>query len=247
CCWSLEGSQEFSVKSSRILIDNTILPKAKVPTRWLRVIPIKVNVHAWKVCLDKLPNRANLSLRRMDIPSIACPICVKSWFSKLTQASNDFITEGRIVWVEIEGSRDVDSKIKNLETCGDDSDLEEVQETVFEEKWESNHNVDENCSGLIENHSEDPFGFTPNVESDKLDVNNEDNSNKIGHTGKSIDLKLGCSSHFKQSEIPCSGGSILNLMEELVKMGQTMGYNMNGCINSITQIIESQEAAEVHQ
>nr|GEX58460.1 RNA-directed DNA polymerase, eukaryota, reverse transcriptase zinc-binding domain protein [Tanacetum cinerariifolium] len=40
-CWSLEGSQEFSVKSSRILIDNTILPKAEVPTRWLRVVPIK--------------------------------------------------------------------------------------------------------------------------------------------------------------------------------------------------------------
>nr|GEW48998.1 RNA-directed DNA polymerase, eukaryota [Tanacetum cinerariifolium] len=32
-CWSLECSQEFSVKSSRILIDNTIFPKAKVPTR----------------------------------------------------------------------------------------------------------------------------------------------------------------------------------------------------------------------
>ncbi|GJW79002.1 hypothetical protein Tco_0140684 [Tanacetum coccineum] len=34
-CWSLEGSQEFSVKSSRILIDNTFLPKAEVPTRCL--------------------------------------------------------------------------------------------------------------------------------------------------------------------------------------------------------------------
>nr|GEU64805.1 RNA-directed DNA polymerase, eukaryota [Tanacetum cinerariifolium] len=45
-CWSLEGSQEFSVKSSCILIDNTILPKAKVPTRLLKVVPIKVNVHA---------------------------------------------------------------------------------------------------------------------------------------------------------------------------------------------------------
>nr|GEV14775.1 RNA-directed DNA polymerase, eukaryota [Tanacetum cinerariifolium] len=74
-CWSLEGSQEFSVKSSHILIDNTILPKADVPTRWLRVVPIKVNVHAWRVCLDKLPTRANLSHRGMDIPSIACPLC----------------------------------------------------------------------------------------------------------------------------------------------------------------------------
>nr|GEY58676.1 hypothetical protein [Tanacetum cinerariifolium] len=73
-CLSLEGSQEFSVKSSRILIDNTILPKAEIPTKWLRVIPIKVNVHAWKVCLDKLPTRANISLRGMDIPLIACPL-----------------------------------------------------------------------------------------------------------------------------------------------------------------------------
>nr|GEU50136.1 RNA-directed DNA polymerase, eukaryota [Tanacetum cinerariifolium] len=74
-CWSLEGSQEFSVKSFRILIDNTILPKAEVPTRWLRVVSIKVNVHAWRVCLDKIPTRANISLRGMDIPSIACPLC----------------------------------------------------------------------------------------------------------------------------------------------------------------------------
>nr|GEU61500.1 ribonuclease H-like domain-containing protein [Tanacetum cinerariifolium] len=46
--WSLEGSQEFSVKSSCILIDNTILPKAKVPTRWLRVIPIKKSIDLWE-------------------------------------------------------------------------------------------------------------------------------------------------------------------------------------------------------
>nr|GEW01059.1 RNA-directed DNA polymerase, eukaryota [Tanacetum cinerariifolium] len=76
-CWYLEGSQEFSVKSSHILIDNTILPKAEVPTRWLRFVPIKVNVHAWRVCLDKFPTRANLSLRGMDIPSIACPLSLQ--------------------------------------------------------------------------------------------------------------------------------------------------------------------------
>nr|GEX75792.1 RNA-directed DNA polymerase, eukaryota [Tanacetum cinerariifolium] len=46
--WSLEGSQEFSVKSSRILIDNTILPKTEVPTRWLRVVPIKKSIALWE-------------------------------------------------------------------------------------------------------------------------------------------------------------------------------------------------------
>nr|GEV15571.1 hypothetical protein [Tanacetum cinerariifolium] len=47
-CWSLEGSQEFSVKSSRILIDNTILPKVEVPTRWIRVVPIKKSIVLWE-------------------------------------------------------------------------------------------------------------------------------------------------------------------------------------------------------
>ncbi|GKC26964.1 RNA-directed DNA polymerase, eukaryota [Tanacetum coccineum] len=37
--------------------------------------PDKINILAWKVCLDKLPTRLNLSLRGIDIPSIICPIC----------------------------------------------------------------------------------------------------------------------------------------------------------------------------
>nr|GEV11062.1 RNA-directed DNA polymerase, eukaryota, reverse transcriptase zinc-binding domain protein [Tanacetum cinerariifolium] len=53
-CWSIEGSQEFSVKSSRILID-TILPKAKVTTRWHRVVPIKELVKKEK---EKLETKA---------------------------------------------------------------------------------------------------------------------------------------------------------------------------------------------
>ncbi|GJR94428.1 RNA-directed DNA polymerase, eukaryota [Tanacetum coccineum] len=63
------------VKSTRICIDDNILPKNDVPTRWVKIIPIKVNIHAWKVFLDKLPTRLNLSLRGMDIPSILCPLC----------------------------------------------------------------------------------------------------------------------------------------------------------------------------
>ncbi|GJZ89587.1 RNA-directed DNA polymerase, eukaryota, partial [Tanacetum coccineum] len=73
--WSLESSGDFSVKSTRICIDDNILPKNDVPTRWVKIIPIKVNIHAWKVFLDKIPTRLNLSLRGMDIPSILCPLC----------------------------------------------------------------------------------------------------------------------------------------------------------------------------
>nr|GEX59801.1 hypothetical protein [Tanacetum cinerariifolium] len=43
--------------------------------RWIKEVPIKVNIHAWKVRLDCLPTRLKLSRRSLDIPSIICPIC----------------------------------------------------------------------------------------------------------------------------------------------------------------------------
>ncbi|GJZ09593.1 RNA-directed DNA polymerase, eukaryota [Tanacetum coccineum] len=73
--WNLESSGEFSVKSARTFIDNCLLPKLEVSTRWIKVVPIKINIFAWKVCLDKLPTRLNLSLRGVEIPSIICPLC----------------------------------------------------------------------------------------------------------------------------------------------------------------------------
>ncbi|GJX38651.1 RNA-directed DNA polymerase, eukaryota [Tanacetum coccineum] len=58
-----------------VLVDDSMLPKTDVPTRWVKSIPIKINIFAWRVSLDKLPTRLNLSLRGLDIPSIICPLC----------------------------------------------------------------------------------------------------------------------------------------------------------------------------
>ncbi|GJS69769.1 RNA-directed DNA polymerase, eukaryota, partial [Tanacetum coccineum] len=73
--WLLDPSGDFSVKSIREFIDDSMLPKMDVPTRWVKSIPIKINIFAWRVSLDKLPTRLNLSLRGLDIPSIICPLC----------------------------------------------------------------------------------------------------------------------------------------------------------------------------
>ncbi|GJT97325.1 RNA-directed DNA polymerase, eukaryota [Tanacetum coccineum] len=73
--WNLESSGDFSVKSARSFIDDSLLPKADSPTRWVKVVPIKINIFGWRVCLDKLPTRLYLSLRGVDIPSILCPLC----------------------------------------------------------------------------------------------------------------------------------------------------------------------------
>ncbi|GKB07586.1 RNA-directed DNA polymerase, eukaryota [Tanacetum coccineum] len=73
--WSLDGSSEFSVRSVRCLIDDALLPKSDTPTRWVKLIPIKVNVLAWKICFDRMPIRLNLFSLGLEIPLILCPLC----------------------------------------------------------------------------------------------------------------------------------------------------------------------------
>ncbi|GJU75646.1 RNA-directed DNA polymerase, eukaryota [Tanacetum coccineum] len=73
--WSLEATSEFSIKYVRQLIDDSIIPNEEVATRWVKVMPIKINVFAWRVRLDKLPTRLILSLKGIDISTIVCPLC----------------------------------------------------------------------------------------------------------------------------------------------------------------------------
>nr|GEU47367.1 RNA-directed DNA polymerase, eukaryota, reverse transcriptase zinc-binding domain protein [Tanacetum cinerariifolium] len=73
--WSLDGGGDFTVSSVRKAIDNHILPKGTTKTRWIKEVPIKINIHAWKVKNDCFPTRFNMSRRGMDIDSILYPLC----------------------------------------------------------------------------------------------------------------------------------------------------------------------------
>ncbi|GJR93502.1 RNA-directed DNA polymerase, eukaryota [Tanacetum coccineum] len=73
--WDLNGSGSFRVSDVRNLLDEFFLPKDEIATRWIKFIPIKVNVFAWKVSLDRLPTRLNLIHRGVHVPSLLCPIC----------------------------------------------------------------------------------------------------------------------------------------------------------------------------
>ncbi|GJR82179.1 RNA-directed DNA polymerase, eukaryota, reverse transcriptase zinc-binding domain protein [Tanacetum coccineum] len=86
--WSLDGSGEFTIASVRKVIDDIRLPVVATQTRWIKAVPIKVNVHAWKVSLNYLPTRLNLSRIGMDIPSILCPIC-----DRVTESSRHLFFE----------------------------------------------------------------------------------------------------------------------------------------------------------
>ena len=60
---------------TRRFIDDNMLPEFSSKTKWIKAVPIKVNIHAWKIKMDCLPTRFNLSRRGMDIQSIVCPCC----------------------------------------------------------------------------------------------------------------------------------------------------------------------------
>ena len=73
--WDLNGNGVFCVKDVRNLLDDFFLPKADVATRWIKQIPIKINIFAWRVFLDRLPSKMNLLRRGVQVRSLLCPIC----------------------------------------------------------------------------------------------------------------------------------------------------------------------------
>ncbi|GJT38481.1 RNA-directed DNA polymerase, eukaryota, partial [Tanacetum coccineum] len=73
--WNLESSGEFSVASARKKIDEIRFLIVNDATRWVKCVPVKVNILAWKIRNDALPTKFNISRRGMDIQSISCPIC----------------------------------------------------------------------------------------------------------------------------------------------------------------------------
>nr|GEV93238.1 RNA-directed DNA polymerase, eukaryota, reverse transcriptase zinc-binding domain protein [Tanacetum cinerariifolium] len=72
--WTLNPSG-FPVASVRHLIDSKTLDTPPNATRWIRHIPIKVNIFVWRLMLNKLPFRVNLDRRGIDVDSVLCHNC----------------------------------------------------------------------------------------------------------------------------------------------------------------------------
>nr|GEX33642.1 RNA-directed DNA polymerase, eukaryota [Tanacetum cinerariifolium] len=73
--WSMNTSGMYSVAFVRNLIDSCLLPSSGLKTRWIRYVPIKVNIFAWKVMTNSLPTKFNILRRGIDIESISCVNC----------------------------------------------------------------------------------------------------------------------------------------------------------------------------
>ncbi|GJY38128.1 RNA-directed DNA polymerase, eukaryota [Tanacetum coccineum] len=75
--WSCDvnGDGMFRVKDIRSSLDDIFLPSSALATRWVKYIPIKINIFIWRARLDRLPTRSNLANRGVVLDSLLCPIC----------------------------------------------------------------------------------------------------------------------------------------------------------------------------
>ena len=52
-----------------------MLHEGVIATRWVRFVPIKVNILVWRLGLGRLPTLDNLDRKGVDLNSILCPSC----------------------------------------------------------------------------------------------------------------------------------------------------------------------------
>ncbi|GJZ25457.1 hypothetical protein Tco_0569710 [Tanacetum coccineum] len=199
-------------------------------------------------------------------------VSVGTCFTQILQASNDFIVEGRVAWVEIESvplkmctdNESYEGKpngddLKNATELAEDSNLEVVSDSKLDEE-PLNINMEE---ALVGQKDALPLGFTPRNDSDGFEGHPNKQTSDCSHNTQEEDATLRhnksgskenfkddvaesvCSGHFKKSDIPRTRGSIINVMEELVKVGHTMGFNMEGCSKNIEDIIGYQVVNDV--
>nr|GEW95706.1 hypothetical protein [Tanacetum cinerariifolium] len=69
------GDGSFLVKDIREHIDDLFLRSSTDATRWVKCMPIKVNVFVWRARLDRIPTRCNLLNRGVEFESSLCPVC----------------------------------------------------------------------------------------------------------------------------------------------------------------------------
>nr|GEU51925.1 RNA-directed DNA polymerase, eukaryota, nucleotide-binding alpha-beta plait domain protein [Tanacetum cinerariifolium] len=149
---------------------------------------------------------------------------VNSWFLTIKKAYNSFVCDERITWVSIEGlpikAWTLNSFRKIASLWGEiveweDSDSFSLSNKPLCLKTKIDDSINVRCKINIQDHT----GEQVQSLSSKLKERNLNGGVSSHHN------KITCSSKNK------AGGSILEVMDEIVKVRQTMGYNMEGLCN----------------
>nr|GEZ16087.1 nucleotide-binding alpha-beta plait domain-containing protein [Tanacetum cinerariifolium] len=153
----------------------------------------------------------------------------------------DFEEDGKEGYGVKDGSHEDDmygGVSENLKDVNCKSDREEVPETNFKEIPDKSI-FEGNSVRHNDVHSEDPFGiYEGDVPIEKVDNWSDENRVNNGqedgvcvgqHVHERVEVSNAthestCFGHFKKSKVPRKGGSILELIDDLVNVRQTMGY-----------------------
>ncbi|GKA27181.1 RNA-directed DNA polymerase, eukaryota [Tanacetum coccineum] len=189
-------------------------------------------------------------------------LCLRTKFVDLIGERFKVIVQGRLYWIRVkelevwvpdfhdkkydssssdgEQFDEDDSQVSGTEkqdkVNNDDNEVDRVSETSFGYEQESMHG-NLNKLPVDEVHSEDPFKIYDILEKKKENADHPEIADNNMAPGISNDTSQRCKNLFSKVQ---NGGSFLDVMDELVKVGQTMGYNMEGCMNNIEAIIGSQ-------
>nr|GEY61530.1 hypothetical protein [Tanacetum cinerariifolium] len=140
-----------------------------------------------------------------------------------------------------------------------DNEIEMVSESSCMQDNNFIHEEAPNVTRTESPHSEDPFNIYELLQKKKNDVasisKESDPTYPLGFTPANATQKNGEDTVFVNDQVKpipsnnfysfcnidiLSGGFILDVMDDLDKVGQTMGYSMDGCLKNISEIIRAQ-------
>ncbi|GJT48565.1 RNA-directed DNA polymerase, eukaryota [Tanacetum coccineum] len=190
-------------------------------------------------------------------------LCIHTRMEKSISEEFKLIYRGKVYWIR---AKETPGWVPDFNEEADDEDHDDTNSNDDGFNDQIPDGLGGNSDGEEVNEkvekSEDPFNIytilKKKAEKDGADSNDEgEETNKSKKSGTNeascINIKYKedgtnstSSGHSKKSEMPRTRGSILGLLEEVVKVGQIMGYNMEGCMANMTEIIEAKGVEEDH-
>nr|GEV48343.1 nucleotide-binding alpha-beta plait domain-containing protein [Tanacetum cinerariifolium] len=204
----------------------------RIASKWGKLIEVDdyddTNFHSKRLCILTKVYQNILESFKIIFRGKVYWMCAK----EVPGWTLEFIEEEEEDDVSVEDNHGGIHSDQEINNCNDESDVEEVPET-----WTLNEgHLNGGCAKKVnEEVAGDDNSFVHTV-------GGKENS---GPVNKMSDSMGSC--RLKKPGMPRTGGFILSFIEEVVKAGQTMGYNMDGCVKDITEIIKSQGEFGVHR
>nr|GEV35383.1 RNA-directed DNA polymerase, eukaryota [Tanacetum cinerariifolium] len=181
-------------------------------------------------------------------------LCIYTKLERSISKEFKIIHHGKIYWIR---AKETPGWVSDFAEESDDEDLDEVNSNDDEGELKGNaeYSYDSfniystlnkkvekgGCDNKSDGSLKYPPGFSPKEcnEDNYVHAGADIHFNEDGNALNKSKRAEGITTH-----APRTGGSILGLLDEVVKVRQTMGYKMKGCMSNMAEIIKVQGAKE---